>query len=170
MKETILSIDRELFLILNGDGGSMMDCCMSLFSSKFMLAPVGILALWMIWRQAGWRRLLVAIGCIALIVLFADQISGFFKHNLPKFRPTHDPLLTGMVHTVNGYVGGLYGTVSAHAANSFGVSLFTALLIRKKWFSWLIFSFCLLIVYSRIYLGLIVFIPPKKSFDSSLNI
>ena len=153
MKETVLAFDRNLFLLLNGDGGSFMDACMAAFSSKLMLVPIGLLALWMIWRKEGWRRLLLAIGCIALIVLFADQISGFFKHNLPKFRPTHDPLLAGMVHTVNGYKGGLYGTVSAHAANSFGVSLFAALLVHKRWFSWIIFICCLLIVYSRIYLG-----------------
>ena len=45
------------------------------------------------------------------------------------------------------------GTVSAHAAISFAIALFTARLFRKRWYTVAIFGWALLLAYSRIYLG-----------------
>jgi undecaprenyl-diphosphatase len=47
----------------------------------------------------------------------------------------------------------MYGFVSAHAANTFGIASFTAPLIRKKWYSWAIFIWACIVSYSRTYLG-----------------
>lgn len=152
--ERFLELDRELFLSLNGDGGAVMDNIMYALSSKFALVPIGVVALWMMWRKFDDKREFVsAIVFIALVVLFADRVSTTFKYLLPKFRPTHEPLLEGFVHTVNGYVGGLYGTVSSHAANSFGVAMFTSLAVQKRWYTVVVMLLCVAICYSRIYLG-----------------
>ena len=153
MGERILELDRQLLLALNGDGGIFLDNVMWIFSSKLIFIPVGLLAIFLFYKVMPVKRLLLTIVFIALIVLIADPVSGLFKHYTPKFRPTHEPLLEGMVHTVRGYVGGLYGTVSAHAANSFGVALFSSLVLRKRWFTWFIFIFSAVVAYSRIYLG-----------------
>ena len=48
---------------------------------------------------------------------------------------------------------GMYGFVSGHAANAFGVASFTAPLLSKKWYTWSIFIWAALVSYSRIYLG-----------------
>jgi len=47
----------------------------------------------------------------------------------------------------------MYGFVSGHAANSFGLASFTAPLLRRKWYTWSIFAWAALVSYSRIYLG-----------------
>ena len=152
--EHFLAADRSLFLALNGDGGAVADNLMWALSSKLALVPIGIVALWLMWRKYEDKRLFfTAIVFIALVVLLSDRVSTTFKHLLPKFRPTHEPLLEGMVHTVRGYVGGLYGTVSSHAANSFGVSLFTALIIGRRWYTITVMAMSAAICYSRIYLG-----------------
>lgn len=152
--EKFLDIDRTLFLALNGDGGTFTDAIMWALSSKFALVPVGVVALWLMWRRYDDKRcFFAAIFFIALVVLLSDRISTTFKYALPKLRPTHEPLLDGLVHTVYGYHGGLYGTVSSHAANSFGVSLFTALVIRRRWYTVTVMLLSAAICYSRIYLG-----------------
>ena len=48
---------------------------------------------------------------------------------------------------------GLYGTVSAHAAISFSIALFTSVLFRRRWYAIAIFVWAALLAYSRIYLG-----------------
>lgn len=149
----LLKIDTAIFLCLNNDMGCFADNVFWILSSKLVFIPICILTLWLIYKSYGLRNMLISILFIALIVLCADQGSGFFKHFTPKLRPTHQPLLEGLVHTVNGYIGGLYGTVSAHAANSFGVAMFTSMLLKKRWFSIFIFSFSVAVAYSRIYLG-----------------
>jgi undecaprenyl-diphosphatase len=54
---------------------------------------------------------------------------------------------------VRNYRGGLYGFISSHAANTFGLATFTALLFKKHWFTFTIFAFAVINSYSRIYLG-----------------
>jgi undecaprenyl-diphosphatase len=71
-----------------------------------------------------------------------------------RLRPTHDPELQDIVHTVNNYKGGLYGFASSHAANTFGVAMFLWLLLKPK-YPWVVFLFlwATLVTYTRIYLG-----------------
>ena len=57
------------------------------------------------------------------------------------------------MHTVNGYRGGLYGTVSAHAATLFSIAVFSLALIRSRVYTVCILLWALFVSYSRIYLG-----------------
>jgi len=86
----------------------------------------------------------------------ADQISvKLFKEVFERLRPCHNPIITDLVHTVNGHCGGKFGFVSSHASNSFALAVFAGLLFKKK------FKFVLpvmlfwaaLVSYSRIYVG-----------------
>ena len=54
---------------------------------------------------------------------------------------------------MNGYVGGKYGFVSSHAANTIGIAVFTILLFKNRAFSAVILLWALVDSYSRIYLG-----------------
>jgi len=53
-----------------------------------------------------------------------------------------------------GRCGGLYGFVSSHAANTFGMATFLTLILRKKQkgIYWL-FLYAVVVSYTRIYLG-----------------
>jgi len=55
---------------------------------------------------------------------------------------------------VNGYKGGIFGFVSSHAANAFGIATFLWLVLRKqiKWI-WIMFVWAAIFSYTRIYLG-----------------
>jgi undecaprenyl-diphosphatase len=58
------------------------------------------------------------------------------------------------VHILHNKRGGLYGFVSSHATNSFGLAVYLSLIFRNRWFNILIFSWAVIFSYSRIYLGL----------------
>ncbi len=120
-----------------------------------------MLILGLIYRKSGWRGVLFTIVAIGCAVGVSDLIAGIFKHSgilknlLPEFpvrlRPMHTPELEGLIHVLK--IGGLYGTVSAHAATSVSIGLIATLAIRRRWFSILMWTQVFLVCYSRIYLG-----------------
>jgi undecaprenyl-diphosphatase len=58
-----------------------------------------------------------------------------------------------LMHTVNDYRGGLYGFISSHAANSFGLAAIVSLIIPDRRLRIFIFIWATIVSYSRIYLG-----------------
>ena len=151
--ESLLEIDRQLLLWMNFDGGAFCDSVFWFASRKAVWIPLYVLIIWLMQRRIGWRRTLLAVAMIALSVVLADQIANIFKHCTPKFRPTHTDAISSMVHTVNGYRGGLYGTVSAHAATTFSIAAISAYMIRRPLYTVLISMWVVFVSYSRIYLG-----------------
>ncbi len=153
MIEIILELDTRLFLFLNGLHSPFWDTLMWWFSEKEFWYPLyGLLIIAMAWKYR-WNAIFTLVF-IALTITLADQISvKVFKEGFERLRPSHNPELEGMIHHINNYQGGLYGFVSSHAANTFGLAAFTSLLFRKRWFTWFIFIWAAVVSYSRIYLG-----------------
>lgn len=146
-------LDSNILLAINGDGGWFVDQIMWYASAKFTWAPLYIAILWWVWHTHGTKVVIRFLMAALLIILFADQTASFFKTHFSKFRPTHYPPFDGLLHTVNGYIGGLYGTVSSHAANTIGIAILSALTIRKRWVTISLVGWVVLVCYSRIYLG-----------------
>lgn len=153
MIDTIMNLNREIFLGINGFHNTLFDVLMYYISQKWIWLPFYICLSYFYFLKIGWRGFLLSMGFIALMILCADGISTIFKHVIPKLRPTHDPDIQHLVHTVNGYVGGLYGTVSAHAANSFALAVFTSRLFKKRWITISMVLWAVIVSYSRMYLG-----------------
>ena len=157
-----LSFDERLFLLLNFDGGAVLDSCMSAISGIAMWIPLYLFIAWKVQRSYGWRSLAAFIVCLALAMSLADMLCGIFKHtgllkslweSFPaRNRPMFDPAVRDLTHVVS-FAHGPYGTVSAHAATTAALGLLSALTIRERWYSWAITFIVLLISYSRIYLA-----------------
>lgn len=145
--------DQNLLLALNFDGGLVTDQIMYVISGKLTWVPFYICILWLIYARLGLRKLVLFALAVPLLITFADQTATLAKEYLPKSRPTHFAPIMEDVHTVNGYVGGPYGTVSSHAANCFGLALLASLLLKRRWFTWMMFCWAAVVSYSRIYLG-----------------
>lgn len=167
MWEWLLHTDKTLFLWLNGDGGCVADTFFYYVSGKLTWIPLYLAILFFIRKRYGTRTMLWALLFLGLTVVAADQTANLFKNTVERLRPTHTPGLESLVHTVRNYRGGDYGTVSAHAAISFSIATFTALLFRRRWYGWAIFCWALLISYSRIYLG--VHFPSDVLFGGGLG-
>jgi undecaprenyl-diphosphatase len=145
------SWDKDLFLFLNGMHSPLWDYSMTLFT----LTPVWILfygtILFIIGKKYGKKSLFIFVSVI-LLILFADQFSNLLKHTVQRLRPSNDPAFSQLVH-VFFRKGGLYGFVSAHAANTFAIATFTSLLFRNRRYTAFILPWAMMIAYTRVYLG-----------------
>jgi undecaprenyl-diphosphatase len=152
------AVDRNLFLFLNGLNTSCLDKPMWYISGTVLWLPFYAFLIFLIikeYKKDTW----ILIPILVLLIFLSDSISsGIIKNLVMRLRPSHDPMLAGLVHSVtkqNGslYIGGLYGFVSSHAANTFAVATFISLLLRKQWVTIMLVSWAILVSYSRIYLG-----------------
>ncbi len=154
-------LDTDLFLFLNGDLGSVVDQLMWFASKTWPWIPVYAILIYTIYKRFSLKLFLLAVVGIALCVFLSDRISfEFLKNTVMRLRPSRVPELQGMIHHVkdangNFYIGGMYGFVSSHAANYAAIITFYLLIMRpvKRWLVALLIAWCLLISYSRIYLG-----------------
>lgn len=152
--QRLLELDQELLLFFNGFHSDWMDQVMILATKTIFWLPLYLILFYLIIRNKKWDTLFYLIG-VAVTIALADQItSSFMKPFFARLRPSQEPSLIGILHTVNNYKGGLYGFASSHAANTFGVAMFLWLLFKGRyhWIS-VIFIWAAFMSYTRIYLG-----------------
>lgn len=145
--------DQSLFLALNGCHNAFFDHFFWLVSGKYIWIPLYLFIAFLIIRKYKKQSWIIILSAI-MVVILTDQTSvHLFKNIFMRYRPSHNFDLQGLIHLVNGYSGGLFGFVSSHAANSFGIAIFTALFLKNKWYWIFILLWAALVSYSRIYLG-----------------
>jgi undecaprenyl-diphosphatase len=153
MIEKLIQLDKSLFLWLNGFHSPIWDNIMWFISGKLEWIPLYLLLVWYIIYLFKWKSILIILAVILTIIL-SDQLSVIvFKNVFHRLRPSHAPELQSVIHLVNHYRGGLYGFVSNHAANSFALATFLHLLFRRKMISFGLYTWAVLVSYSRIYIG-----------------
>ena len=154
-------IDRTLFLALNGDGGPWLDQLMWFSSKMLFWTPVYILLIWALYQKLQRKQFWIALGGLAVLLFMTDfVVVHTIKNVVMRPRPGYNPELEGLIHFVkdgngNFYKGGRFGYFSNHASNYAGVVAYFILWMRpmRKWMLMLLLCWVLLIVYSRIYLG-----------------
>ena len=150
------SWDIKLFLFLNGKHDPFFDLLMGIMSDTYSWVPLYLGCLYWVYKKFNFKTVVISLLAMALVILFCDRITVIaFKEVFKRYRPCHNLAISHFVHTLNGYCGGLYGFVSSHAANSFGLALFFGCIFRKdsKWFYYFLLLWASLVSYSRIYLG-----------------
>ena len=153
MLDYLEQIDQSLFLALNGWHSAFFDSLFWWMSNRYIWIPLYLFMIYLIVRKYKKQSWIIILSAIIVITL-TDQISvHLFKNVFMRYRPSHNLELQGFVHLVNGYAGGLYGFVSSHAANTFGIAVFTPLLLKNRWYWIFILLWAALVSYSRIYLG-----------------
>ena len=163
----MVELDRTLFLFINSLHTPLLDGVMDFLSMKAVWIPLYIFIIYLLVKKYR-GRVWVALLFTVLLIVVTDQVSVLIKNTVARLRPCHEPALEGMIHLVRNQCGGMYGFVSSHAANTFGIASFTAPLINKKWYSWSIFIWAAMVSYSRIYLG--VHYPGDVIFGALLGI
>jgi len=153
MLDAIKQIDQSVFLALNSCHSSFFDSFFWWISNKYIWIPLYLFILILIVRKYKKQSWIIILSAI-LVIILTDQTSvHLFKNVFMRYRPSHNIDLHGLVHIVNNYRGGLYGFVSSHAANSFGIAVFSALFLKNRWYWLFILLWAMLVSYSRIYLG-----------------
>lgn len=150
---SLLEFDKVITLAINSCHSPFFDNFFYIYTQTWTWIPAILLLLVWMWRKWGVRSLYVVAG-IALCILLSDQISStLLKPLVARLRPTYNPEIADLIHTVNGYRGGRYGFVSSHAANAATFVTFTALVFRNRLYTILLSLWAFFTAYSRVYLG-----------------
>ena len=62
----------------------------------------------------------------------SDQTSNWFKDYFLRLRPCHEESIKSLLRLVKSSCGGKYGFFSAHASNTFALSIFLINLFSKE--------------------------------------
>ena len=151
MLETLIELDKALFLTLNGWNNAFLDILMPFASGKLSWIPLYAFIIFMLFFRKDWRKAALALVCTCLVFAVCDSVSFAAKNYFERWRPLFDPEIGPMVRVLEG--GGDYGFVSGHAANVFGIAMFTSFYVKHRWYSVLMFAWAFLVSYSRIYVG-----------------
>lgn len=153
MLDILQQIDASALCAINGANCPYADSLMWLISGKLAWLPMIIALLWVLFRQ-GWRKAILVLLAVALTIALADQVSSsVIKPLVQRLRPSHNPAIESSLHIIRDYRGGLYGFVSSHAANSFGVAALMALICRRRSVAAAFVGWAALVCYSRMYEG-----------------
>ena len=152
MLEKLLELDRELLLYINKFGIVDHDGFWLFVTNPISWLPLylGILiAIWFYFTPSKFYSIFLQI----LLILFVCGLATYLvKISVGRLRPEH--LLSFKNHLRVLTYPTSFSFFSGHAANSFAVTTFVVLVLRKKtkW-SYLFFIWPLLFAYSRMYLG-----------------
>lgn len=154
---TLHSLDNGVLLFINGMHSSYTDQAMFCISGRFTWIPLYLVLMVFIIRKYkcdSWIMILFAV----LAIVLSDQLANLVKSEVMRLRPSHTPALMDLLHYYKdsageSYMGGLYGFVSNHAANSAALTIYIALLLRNKYITAGMILWTCLLCYSRVYLG-----------------
>ena len=155
MLQELLQLDKDFFIYLNGLGTPQWDNFFQFLSHKLSAIPLYIFLLILAYQKFGFKRTLVLLVSIALLITVTDQLSNFFKYGVARLRPCHDPEIEPIMRLVKSYCGGQFGYFSAHAANAFAIAVFFGSILKStlKFIGVFLVLWAALVAYSRIYLG-----------------
>ncbi|MBF9238902.1 phosphatase PAP2 family protein [Hymenobacter sp. BT683] len=155
MLEFIKALDIQLLLAVNRAQNPFLDAVMGFASERTAWIPAYALLIGFLiylFRRQALLLLPLVIGAVGLADIITSRL---FKPFFARLRPCHDPQLNGLLHLPNG-CGGQFGFLSSHAANSFALAVFLAVVLAPGRFRALkiaAFLWALLMSYSRMYLG-----------------
>ena len=152
--EQLEQLDQQTMLLLNGSDSLYMDSVMKLFSTTWVWLPLALTALFILLKNNSLRNFILVALMLALTIFLCDRVSsGAIKPWVARVRPCRDPSLLDQIDIVNGARSGLYGFISSHAANTFGIAMFISLVIRYKKLTISLFIWAAIDSFSRVYLG-----------------
>ncbi len=155
MLDELIHWDVILFLNLNGWGTTTWDSFWLFLTNKWSAVPLYFFLLFWTYRHMGWKKAIIVLMFVVLLITAADQLANFFKYGVQRLRPCHDPEINTMMRLVKKSCGGKFGYFSAHAANSMALATFFSLMLLPftKYLTFFLILWAVLVGYSRIYIG-----------------
>ena len=150
--DQIIQVDKELMIWLNGMGHENWDTFWLIATNQLSWIPLYLLFAYLIFKFLGWRKGLVLMLIVAVMITFSDQFTVFLKDSFERLRPNNDPSVNGILRILKNNKS--FSFVSGHATTSMAVSLFMYLTLRERYrYTFLFFIWPLIFAYSRIYIG-----------------
>ena len=153
--DTLIQLDRELLLTLNGSSSLYLDILVSTLTSAVTWIPLYVALFYLVLKNnESFMKILLIIGCTVLCILLAGTIDDtIVKPLVGRWRPGHDPQIGAVVDVVDGYRGGRFGFFSAHACNTFSIAIFFSQLVRSRLLTFFLVLWSLVNCWTRLYLG-----------------
>jgi undecaprenyl-diphosphatase len=154
MLEYLKHLDLKILLAINSIHTPFLDDCMLFISHRYTWIPLYIFIIGFLFLKKKKEFLPAIIFIIAAAVCSDLFASSFMKPFFQRLRPCHNPEVNGLLYLIENICGGKYGFISSHAANTFALSTFLVLYLRKeyKWI-FLFFIWAGIVSLSRVYLG-----------------
>ncbi len=149
--ESILDLDKQLFLAINGlSGTNLFDQLMLFISARWPWAVVilSVALVTVIKRQ--WSALKVVLVSLAVMGC-CDAFTAYgLKNNLERSRPCY---ALEDVNLVQPSCGSKFGFPSNHAANGAAIAMAVFFLTRNLRYSLVLAALVAAVCFSRVYLG-----------------
>lgn len=151
--ETLLELDKNLFIFLNSLGSERFDGFWLFITKQINWIPIFLIIMYLVFKHLGWRHALMIILVMALLIALTDQTTNLFKNYFQRLRPVNNTDLDDVIHFV--HKRSSFSFISGHASNSMAAAFFLYKVLKPylKYMGF-IFLWPLIFAYSRIYLGL----------------
>ena len=152
----MLDLDQKILFFINGSQSLFLDNLAYVLTSGITWIPLYLALLYLVIKNnETMKQILLIIGFALVCVLLSEFVTDFIiKPIVGRLRPTIDPSIKYLVHTVDNLRGSQYSFFSAHAANTCCIAVFFSLLIRNSIFTAAMLIWSILNCWTRVYLGL----------------
>ena len=153
--EELIQLDKQLLLWFNGSNSLFLDGLVKTLTTASTWIPLYLALFYVVLKNNdNIQKVLLILACAGLCVFFAGSLNDLIiKPEVARWRPSRDADIAMLVDIVNEYRGGRYGFFSSHAANTFGIAIFFALLVRSRLLTTILVCWSLLNCWTRLYLG-----------------
>ncbi len=154
--QAFLELDKALLSSFNGSNSLFVDQWMLTLTSGYTWIPLYVSLLYLVVKNnETMAQILLVIGGVSVCLLLSDGVADFVaKPLVARLRPCADPTLKLSLATQPGLRCSEYGFFSAHAANTFALTVFFCLLVKSRVLGTALVLWSLANCYTRVYLGL----------------
>ena len=151
----MLLTDLGILHFFNGSNSLFYDTLVQVLTSGFTWIPLYLALFYLVIKNNETMvQIGLAIGCAVLCVVLSGGIDDMIvKPLVARLRPTVDPHVKFTIDIVNGITEAKQFSFFAHAANTFTIAAFFALLVRSRLLNAALFTWALLNGWTRLYLG-----------------
>ena len=150
--DNIIQLDKELLIYLNALGSETFDSFWMLVTNQFNWIPLFLLMFFLLFKSHGWKKGLLLVVVVALLVTFSDQFVNLIKDYFGRLRPNNDPSINEIIRILK--TPRSFSFVSGHSTTSFAVTTFMIASLKNHFkYPFLLLFWPILFAYSRVYLG-----------------
>lgn len=150
--DSIIEQDKQLLVYLNSLGSETWDGFWLLITNQFNWVPFFLFLFFLLFKAYGWKKGLLLMFLVALLVTFSDQFVNLIKDYFERLRPNNDPSINNIIRI--SIKPRSFSFVSGHSTTSFAVITFMILTLKKYYkYPFLLLFWPILFAYSRVYLG-----------------
>ncbi|HEU4496729.1 MAG TPA: phosphatase PAP2 family protein, partial [Flavobacterium sp.] len=122
--ETLVELDKNLFVYLNSLGSERFDGFWLFITKQLNWFPFFLIIAYLVFKHLGWKHALMILLVMAALIALTDQTTNLFKNSFKRFRPMNNPDLEGLVYFVKTMRRSSFSFISGHASNSMAAAFF----------------------------------------------